>query len=103
MITAHIVDAKGPGDELAVRRIVRDIEEAGCKGCSVRLNTGQYFAMVEIQGAVSEARQGEARQSVTVPINSAAYDWKQNGRVESAIKRLKGQLRTVKSGLETNL
>ena len=103
LVTAHSVDCKGPGDRWAVRRVVRDMGEGGYKGCTLRTKTDQEPAVIQFQNAVSEERQGEARQASTILLSSAAHDWKQNGRVENAVKRLKGMMRAFETWLTDQL
>lgn len=81
MVTAHVVERKGSGDEWQVRRVVKDIEEAGYKGCIIRRLTDQEPAVIDLQGAIGEARQGEARREITIPANSVVVSGNKTGEL----------------------
>ena len=97
-IIAHKVEAKGKGNGWIVKRLIADLEELGYGGTKIIIKCDQENAIVEVQRELTRRRQG-----LTVPINSAVGDSKGNGDVESAVKRLRGQVRTMKDDLEAKL
>ena len=98
-VKAHLVQCKGTNDTWIVPRIAQDIEEFGYGRCPIRVKSDQEPAILEIQRALIEKR-GEAK---TVPINSPVGDSQSNGRVENAIKRVQGMVRTIRHDLEAKL
>ena len=91
--------SKGVGDTWIANRITKDMEEFGYGRCPIRLKCDQEPAIVDLQKELIK-RRGEAK---TVPVNSPVGDSKSNGRVENAIKRLQGMLRTIRHNLEAKL
>ena len=74
--------------------VARYMDGSGYASCHINTRTDQAPAMVECQAAVAELR-----TAVAVPLNRAVGVWRQNGRVETAIKSLKGIARTLKPAL----
>ena len=97
-MVAHRVNSKGKGNGYIVKRLVMDLEELGYGGSQVLLRCGQEKAIVEVQREVIRRR-----PDLTIPINSSVGDSKGNGDAESAVKRIRGQLRTMKDALEAKL
>ena len=97
-VIAHKVEAKGKGNGYIVKRLITDLEELGYGGTKVIIKCDQENAIVEVQREIIRRRQG-----LSVPIHSAVGDSKGNGDVESAVKRLRGQLRTIKDDLEAKV
>ena len=75
-----------------------DLEELGYGGSKVIIKCDQEQSIVEVQREVVRRR-----PNITVPTHSAVGDSKGNGDVESAVKRIRGQLRTMKDALEAKL
>ena len=96
-IRAHLVSAKGNGDPWIAGKIKDDIEEFGYGGALVRIKSDQEPAIVDVQRAVS-AKRGNAP---TIPVNSPVGDSQSNGRVESAIKKVRNMVKTILSSLES--
>ena len=95
---AHKVLSKGKGNGYIVKRLIADLEELGYGGSKIILKCDQENAIVEVQREVIRRRPG-----ITIPINSSVGDSKGNGDVESAVKRIRGQLRTMKDAIEAKL
>ena len=74
---------KGSGDPWIATRIAADIEEFGHGGSRVVLKADQEVAIVEVQGQVGPV--GESQS---------------NGRVENAVQRVQGLIRTLKDALD---
>ena len=86
---------KGSGDLCIATIIAADIEELGHGGLRVVLKADQEVAIAEVQREVVTARSGE-----TVPTNSHVGESQSNGRVENAVQRVQGLIRTLKDALE---
>ena len=71
-----------------------DLEELGYGGSKVLLKCDQEKAIVEVQREVTRRR-----PDFTIPVNSSVGDSKGNGDAESEVKRIRGQLRTMKAAL----
>ena len=95
-IKAHVAQMKGATDEWLVDRICKDMEEFGYGGVPVRIKSDQEPAIVQLQTSVI----GRRGDSITVPVNSPVGDSASNGRVENAIKRVRGMVKVIRSGLE---
>ena len=93
-----IEDEKKVGALTTFSMIITDLEELGYGGTKILLKSDQESAIAEVQREIVRRRMG-----ITVPINSAVGDSKGNGDVESAVKRLRGQLRTMRDDLEAKL
>ena len=97
-MVAHKVDAKGKGNGYVVRKIIQDLEDLGYGGSKIILKCDQENAIVEVQREVIRRR-----PAITVPAHSAVGDSKGNGDAESAVKRIRSQMRTMKDALEAKL
>ena len=86
-MVAHRVKTKGKGNGYIVKRLVRDLEELGYGGSKVLIKCDQDQSILEVQQEVVRRR-----SDITIPIHSSVGDSKGNGDVESAIKRVRGQL-----------
>ena len=54
---------------------------------------------IELTGRLNQDR----KQDVIIPEESPAYDSRSNGKVEATIRWVQGQIRTMKSGLESRI
>ena len=97
-ITAHQVPTKGIGDGWPARRIIIDLEEAGYAGTPIILKCDQEGPIVAVQRRVMQDR-----RAPTTPQNSPVGESQSNGAVENAIKRVQGQLRTLKLATEKRI
>ena len=62
------------------------------------LKADQEVAIADVQRQVVAVRSGE-----TVPMNSSVGESQSNGRVENAVQRVQGLIRTLKDALERRL
>ena len=97
-ITAHQVPVKGVGDGWPARRVILDLEELGYAGTPINLKCDQENPIVAVQRRVMQDR-----RAPTTPQNSAVGESQSNGAVENAIKRIQGQLRTLKFATEKHV
>ena len=97
MLVSHRVEAKGPGDELIIRRLVKDLEELG-RG-DIILKTDGEPSMLAVQKAVALMR----KDLVTRPENPPAYNPESNGSAEKAVQDVSGQVRSLKLALEARI
>ncbi len=95
-VLAHFVLCKGIGDEWAVKRIVKDLEEMG-RGHAIVKTDGEP-AIVAVQNRLQALRAGR-----TVPRNPPAYNPESNGPCEKAVQDVAAHLRAVIIGLESRL
>ena len=97
MLASHRVQAKGPGDELIIRRLVKDLSELG-RGDVIFKADGEP-SMLAVQKAVALMR----KDLVTRPENPPAYNPESNGSVEKAVQDVSGQVRSFKLALEARI
>ena len=97
-INAHQVPVKGVGDGWPAKRVIMDIEELGYAGTPINLKCDQENPIVAVQRRVMQDR-----RAPTTPKNSAVGESQSNGAIENAVKRVQGQLRTLKLALEKRM
>ena len=90
------VECKGTGDKHIVNRVARSVGESG--NVKAILKGDGEPALIQVQEAVKEARTQE-----TVVKNPPAYDPQSNGAAERAVQEVKGQIRSLKLGLEARI
>ena len=95
-ILHHKVMCKGIGDEWAIKKITKDLEELGRR--DVVLKTDGEPAIVNVQTKVQASRDGR-----TIPRNPPIYDPKANGPCEKAVQDATAHARTLKLALEARL
>ncbi len=95
-VLAHFVLCKGIGDEWAIKRVVKDLEEMG-RGHAIVKTDGEP-AIVAVQNRLQALRAGR-----TVPRNPPAYNPESNGPCEKAVQDVAAHLRAVIIGLESRL
>ena len=97
-INAHQVPVKGIGDGWPAKRVIMDIEELGYAGTPINLKCDQENPIVAVQRRVMQDR-----RAPTTPKHSAVGESQSNGAIENAVKRVQGQLRTLKFALEKRM
>ncbi len=95
-ILHHKVTCKGVGDEWAIRKVTKDLEELGRR--DVILKTDGEPAIVNVQAKVQASRDGR-----TIPRNPPICDPKANGPCEKAVQDATAHARTLKLALEARL
>ena len=93
VITAHMMPRKGP-DEYATSRIAQDIRGLGYR--KIILKSDQEPAIVALKDSVSAATGIEV-----IPEESPVGESQSNGRVERAVRTVKGQIRTMKEAVDS--
>ena len=97
MVYSTVVPRKGSTGEFAARRITAFIKEIGCEFVSVIMKSDQEPAIQALLEDVRRMR-ADARTLVEMsPVGESAS----NGVVERGIQSVQGQVRTMKSVLET--
>ena len=96
-VHAHQVKSTGSGDPW-IKRIAADIEELGHGGRGVVLKANQEVAITDVQRQAVAVRSDE-----TVPMNSFVGESQSNDRVENAVQRVQGFIRTLEDALERRL
>ena len=91
------VERKG-AEESVVKWIVDKMEECGYAGVPLTLKSDQEPAMMSLKRAVALRRQAE-----TPLVESPVRESKANGKIERAIRKWQGQLRTLRHHLEHRL
>ena len=91
-VMAHMVPRKG-ADEHAVMRIVQDIKNLGYK--KVIFKSDQEPAILALKEEVRRMLSQDVIMEAS-PVGES----QSNGREENAVRRVKGQLRTIKEGLD---
>ena len=86
----HDAEHKGPEDRYILKRTIMDMDEAGHIGSRMVAESGQERAIVRLAEKICEERRGETVPMVTQQCHSAS-----NGEVESCIRRVKEQFRTI--------
>lgn len=71
-------------------------DEFGYVGAHVSLKADQEPAIVELQSAVIQQREG----GLTTPVISPVGDSASNGSVEIAVKRIRGLVKVLRSDLQ---
>ena len=98
-VWAYALDAKGTStlDWLA-RQVVEDLETVGLNKEKIITKTDQEVSMTQLQREIARQR-GDA---ATGTENSRVGDSNSNGRIERAIREVKGLVRTLRSAIEEN-
>ena len=91
-VIAHMVPRKGP-DEHAVARVAQDIKNLGYRNKT--LKGDQELVILALEDKVRKALD----QDVTMEA-SPVGESQSNGRVDNAVRRVKGQVRTMKEALD---
>ena len=92
-VHAHQVKCKGSGDHWIASGIAADIEQLGCGGPRVILKANQEAAIADVRQVAS------LRLEEIVPVNSPVGESQNNGRVDTAVQRVQGLIRTTKDAL----
>ena len=97
-VHVHQVKCEGSGDPWIATRIAAHILELRYGGSRVVLKADQEVAIPDEQRQVVAARSDE-----TVPMNSPVGESQSNGRLENAVQRVHGLIRTPKDALVRRL
>ena len=97
-VFAHDVNRKGMQGS-SVKRVMQDLKDLGYARKDVVLKSDQEPSMRAVIDAVTEQR----TENSTVKEHSPVGESQSNGAVESAIKSVQGQIRTLKLDLESNM
>ena len=97
-VFAHDVHRKGMQGS-SVKRVMQDLKDLGYNRRDIVLKSDQEPAM----RAVIEAVIGQRVENSTMKEHSQVGESQANGAVESAIKSVQGQIRTLKMDLEANM
>ena len=93
----YVTREKGVNRWIA-KAISSDLESMGYGGVRICMKSDQENAVVSVKQAVAELR-----SSPTSMLESPARESQSNGKMEKAVQRLQGQLRTLKFALEENI
>ena len=74
------------------------LDDIGFRGEAISIKSDQEPAIMALKTAIAARRVG-----VTTPIESPARESQCNGAVEQAVRRWRGQLRTLKMAYEDNI
>ena len=91
------VDAKG-ATVTTVKWMGEKLDDSGYRGEHVTMKSDNEEAIIALQKATAAMRSGQ-----TVLIHSPVRSSKSNGRMENAVRRWQGQLRTIKHFVESRL
>ena len=91
-VMAHMIPRKGT-DEHAVMRIVQDIKNLGYR--KIIFKSDQEPAILALKDEVKRMLNQDVIMEAS-PVGES----QSNGRIENAVRRVKGQLRTMKEGLD---
>ena len=91
------VESKG-AVEWVVKYVVEKLDEIGYRGVPISIKSDQEPAILALKTAIAAKRVG-----VTTPIESPVRESQSNGAVEQAVRRWRGQLRTLKIAYEENM
>ena len=94
-VIAHVVPQKGTVFDWVAERLESDIQRFGHHGRLVLRSDGEN-AIKYLMSELCRSR----REAPTVMEHSPRYESKSNGRAENAVKRIEGQVRTLKLALE---
>ena len=100
MITAHEIYQKGKGDGYPIYQMKSDIERACYLGGQMISRSDQEPAIIDLQRAVGKARGTGAEMVMT---QSEVGESTSNAEVEGTIRRVFGQMRVIKGGLEGHI
>lgn len=96
-IHANATKKKGITGWIA-KAIGMDLESIGYKGVRICLKSDQEEAIVSVKKAIADWR-----ESPTSMIEAPARESQSNGKMEKAVQKWSGQLRTLKSALEDTI
>ena len=99
MMCSMLVKEKGAADEYVIKRIIAFIKELGYESAKLVLKSDQESSVKAVIDKVTKAR-GDAP---TLPEHSPVRSSGSNGVIERGIKEVQGQLRAMKSALDTRL
>ena len=99
MMCSMLVGEKGAVDEHVLKRIIAFIEELGYESAKIVLKSDQESSVKSVIDAVIRAR----RDAQTMPDYSPVRSSGSNGVIERGIKEVQGQLRAMKSALDTRV
>ena len=91
------VENKGAIDWV-VKYVVDKLDDIGYRGVAISIKSDQEPAIVALKTAIAAKRVG-----ATTPIESPVRESQCNGAVEQAVRRWRGQLRTLKLAYEDNM
>ena len=94
-VLAHVVPQKGTQFDWVATRLEQDVRRFGYNGRLVVRSDGEP-SIKDLMKELATKR----REAPTVVETSKPYDSKSNGRAENAVKRIEGQVRTIKLYLE---
>ena len=96
-IHAYVTKKKGVNMWIA-KAVGTDLESTGYGGVRVCLKSDQEESVLAVKTAIAERR-----SAPTSMMESPARESKSNGKMERAVQKLEGQLRTLKMALEHNI
>ena len=99
MMCSMLVGEKETADEHVIQRIIAFIKELGYESAKIVLKSNQESSVKSVIDAVSRAR----RDAPTMPEYSPVRSSGSNGVIERGIKEVQGQLRAMKSALDTRV
>ena len=99
MMCSMLVGEKGAVDEHVIKRIIAFIQELGYESAKIVLKSDRESSVKSVIDAVIRAR----RDAPTMPGYSPVRSSGSNGVIERGIKEVQGQLRVMKSALDTRV
>ena len=84
--------------EWVVKYVVEKLDEIGYRGVPLSIKSDQEPAIMALKTAIAAKRVG-----ITTPIESPVRESQSNGAVEQAVRRWRGQLRTLRMAYEENM
>ena len=99
MMCSMLEGEKGAVDEHVIKRIIAFIKEVGYESTKIVLKSDQESSVKSVIDAVTRAR----RDAPTMPEYSPVRSSWSNGVIERGIKEVQGQLRAMKSALDTRV
>ena len=88
-VRAHAVQQRGVGNGWIVDRTIKDLEDFGHAGSSIRTKCDQEPAILEVQRIIAQKR----KVHTSLP-TSPFGDSQSNGAAENAIRSFRGMYRT---------
>ncbi len=95
-VFAHAVPSKGAGDGWIIEQLYNDIEQLGYTKIIIKCD--QEPSIMNIQSGIKDMRSHE-----TILENTPVRSSQSNGAVEQAIGTVMGQVRVMKSCLESSI
>ena len=99
MMCSMLVGEKEAVDEHVIKRIIEFIKELGYESAKIVLKSDQESSVKSVIDAVIRAK----RDAPTMPEYSPVRSSGSNGVIERGIKEVQGQLRAMKSALDTRV